>query len=54
VGEISDDLAETASQGETRSAYGVGLSWERNVAVFRTFKEAGYVAVAPLIEVAKI
>ena len=50
VGEISDDLAQTASQGETRSAYGVGLSWERNVDLFRAFKEAGYVAVEKLIK----
>lgn len=50
VGEISDDIAETAAQGETRTAYKVGISWERNVHMYRIFKEAGYEAVEPLIK----
>ena len=49
VGGISEDLAQTASQGETRYADKVGLSWERSVGLFRAFKEAGYVAVENLI-----
>lgn len=53
VGGISEDLAETASQCETYYADRVGMSWERDNYVFRAFKEAGYVAVEPLIREVK-
>ncbi len=53
VGGISDDLAETASQSPTYYAHGVGISWERSNYIFKAFKDAGYVAVEPLIEEAK-
>ncbi len=52
VYEISDDVAQTASDGETRTACGRGMamvSTQKSVDVFRSFKDMGYVAVEPLI-----
>ncbi|KKM05816.1 hypothetical protein LCGC14_1750220, partial [marine sediment metagenome] len=51
VAEISDDVAQTASDGETRTAIGRGMtlvSTSRSVDIFRSFKDMGYVAVEPL------
>ena len=53
VDEISDDVARTASDGETRTACGRGMvmvSTYKSVDVFRTFKDMGYVAIEPLID----
>lgn len=50
VEEISDNLAQTASQIETYYADKVGISSERTNHVFKAFKEAGYVEAVPLIE----
>ncbi len=53
VGEISDDLAQTAS--ESPKYYAVGkdrafISSERTAHVFKNFKDMNYVAVERLIE----
>ena len=53
VGEISDNLAQTASEGEKYFAQGgniVMISTPKTVDTFKSFKEAGYVAVIPLID----
>ena len=50
VGGISEDLAQTASQPETYYADKVGMSWERDNHIFKAFKQAGYVAVEPLLK----
>ena len=54
VGEITENLAQTASQSDTYAAAGKDtfvVSWERTADIYKWFKDNGYVAVEPLIEV---
>ena len=53
VGEITENLAQTASQSNTYAAAGQEtfmLSSERTSHIFKAFKDMGYVAVKPLIK----
>ncbi len=54
VAEISDDLAQTASESPKYFAQGKDMaliSTERTFHIFKNFKDMGYVAVDSLIEV---
>lgn len=53
VGEISDDLAQTASEAPRYLARGKDMaliSTERTFHIFKSFKDMDYVATEPLIE----
>ena len=52
VGEISEDVAQTASDSVKYFAQGGGIAMmltPKSVDVFKAFKDAGFVAVEPLI-----
>lgn len=52
VGEVSENMAQTASEGDKYLAAGNGMflmSSERTSHIFKNFRDMGYVAVVPLV-----